>query len=75
MKYANEMIENMMKLDQRKAEGYKLVLMICLKMLENEGEDTGVKKITKIIKTVIILIIFLLVIARIFKEKIKKHSD
>lgn len=51
IKCANEMIENMMKQDPRKGEGYKLALMLCLKILENEGEGK-VKQITKLIKNV-----------------------
>ena len=48
---ASKMLSNLMKYDMRKAEGYKLVLMICLRIFEVQNEDNS-KLITSIIKTV-----------------------
>ena len=47
----SKMLEKMLKLDMRKAEGYKLVLMLCLKIFESqEGKD---KLVTQTIKTLL----------------------
>ena len=51
---AGKMLSSMMKHDMRKAEGYKLVLMFCLRIFELQHEDKD-KLITGIIKTVIFL--------------------
>jgi hypothetical protein len=49
IKRANKMIENMVKCDMRKAEGYKLVLTLCLKMLETDMKE-NMKQIANLIK-------------------------
>jgi hypothetical protein len=49
--YAAEMLAAIMKHDVQKAEGYKQVLLLCLKVLESRQEG-GVKEITSIIKPV-----------------------
>ena len=48
---AGDMLAHMMKHDPQKAEGYKLVLLLCLKILENQ-KDGQPKLITSIIKPV-----------------------
>eukprot|EP01022_Parablepharisma_sp_SALTPOND_P008153 TRINITY_DN135293_c2_g1_i1.p3 TRINITY_DN135293_c2_g1~~TRINITY_DN135293_c2_g1_i1.p3 ORF type:complete len:334 (-),score=63.45 TRINITY_DN135293_c2_g1_i1:25-1026(-) len=48
---ASKMLEKMLKVDMKRAEGYKLVLMLCLKILESQGNKA--KLITRIIKTLL----------------------
>jgi len=48
---ASKMLLHMRKYDPKRAEGYKMVLLLCLKIFESQEEDKT-KLITRIIKTV-----------------------
>ncbi len=48
---AGKMLASMMKYDMKRAEGYKLVLMLCLKIFESQPEDKS-ELVTDTIKSV-----------------------
>ena len=72
---AGKMLSSMMKHDMRKAEGYKLVLMFCLRIFELQHEEKD-KLITGIIKTVIFFMIDRAIAApKLSEEENQVHSN